>query len=43
MGNLVTFAFQNNEGKYFAPIASEEPTGKWESNNKWYKRGFCFN
>ena len=26
MGNLVTFAFQNNEGKYFAPIASEEPT-----------------
>ena len=25
MGNLVTFVFQNNEGKYFAPIASEEP------------------
>ena len=25
MGNLVNFAFQNNEGKYFAPIASEQP------------------
>ena len=25
MGNLVTFAFQNNEGKYFAPISFEEP------------------
>jgi len=25
MGNLVTFAFQDNEGKYFAPIASEQP------------------
>ncbi len=25
MGNLVNFAFQDKEGKFFAPIASEQP------------------
>jgi hypothetical protein len=25
MGNLVNFTFQEKEGKFFAPIASEEP------------------
>jgi len=25
MGNLVSFAFQDKEGKYFAPISSYEP------------------
>ena len=25
MGNLVTFPFQEKEGKYFAPISSNEP------------------